>query len=140
MLSGDTIIIRQQPKGGPPPEKTIGLTNVTAPRLARRPQNPESGEPDPKDEVRIWFSCYFNNQKYNRSRDVFQPFAWEAREFARKKIIGKEICYIPEYSTNSGKDFGYVYCGRDPTAENLTELMLAEGLLELKRGSLKADS
>ena len=51
VLSGDTIIIRGQPKGGPPPEKTIGLTNVQAPKLARRPQVPENAASEPKDEV-----------------------------------------------------------------------------------------
>ena len=55
VLSGDTIIIRGQPKGGPPPEKTIGLTNVQAPKLARRPQVPENAASEPKDEVLFKF-------------------------------------------------------------------------------------
>lgn len=39
VLSGDSVIIRGQPKGGPPPEKQINFTNVIAPKLARRPNN-----------------------------------------------------------------------------------------------------
>lgn len=35
VTSGDTIIIRGQPVGGPPPEITITLCNVTAPKLER---------------------------------------------------------------------------------------------------------
>lgn len=37
VLSGDNIVIRGQPKGGPPPERQLALSNVIAPRLARRP-------------------------------------------------------------------------------------------------------
>lgn len=37
VLSGDSIVIRGQPKGGPPPERQLALSNVIAPRLARRP-------------------------------------------------------------------------------------------------------
>lgn len=37
VLSGDSVIIRGQPRNGPPPEKQINLTNITAPKLARRP-------------------------------------------------------------------------------------------------------
>lgn len=35
-MSGDTITIRDVPKDGPPPEKTICLSNIIAPKLARR--------------------------------------------------------------------------------------------------------
>lgn len=36
MLSGDAVIVRGQPKGGPPPERQINFSNVIAPRQARR--------------------------------------------------------------------------------------------------------
>lgn len=62
VLSGDAVVIRGQPKGGPPPEKTICFSNITAPRMARRP-NPAQDNVETKDE----------------------PFAWEAREYLRKK-------------------------------------------------------
>lgn len=52
-MSGDTVIVRGPPKGGPPPERTIGLSSVTAPRLARRPIVGNESI-DSKDEV------YFN--------------------------------------------------------------------------------
>ena len=42
-------MIRGQPRGGPPPERTLALSNITAPKLARRADAP-------KDEVRI-FQC-----------------------------------------------------------------------------------
>lgn len=45
------MIVRGPPKGGPPPERTIGLSSVTAPRLARRPIVGNESI-DSKDEVR----------------------------------------------------------------------------------------
>lgn len=53
VLSGDAIIIRGQPKGGPPPEKQVNLSNIVAPKLARRPV--EGGAQETKDEVRKIF-------------------------------------------------------------------------------------
>ena len=50
VLSGDTVVIRGQPKGGPPPEKTLGLTNITAAKLGRR-ANPSNNVTETKDEV-----------------------------------------------------------------------------------------
>lgn len=44
-MSGDSIIVRGQPKGGPPPEKQVNLSNITAPKLARR------GNPNVPDSV-----------------------------------------------------------------------------------------
>lgn len=35
VTSGDTVVIRGQPMGGPPPEVTITLCNITAPKLER---------------------------------------------------------------------------------------------------------
>ena len=58
-LSGDTIIVRGPPRGGPPPERTIGLSNVTAPRLARRPGIADESK-ESKDEVQsICILCFY---------------------------------------------------------------------------------
>ena len=35
VLDGGAVVIRGVPKGGPPPERTLALTNINAPRLAR---------------------------------------------------------------------------------------------------------
>ena len=45
------MVVRGQPKGGPPPERTLALSNVTAPKLARR-ANVQNNIPESKDEVR----------------------------------------------------------------------------------------
>ena len=54
VLDGGSVVIRGQPRNGPPPERILALAEVDAPRMARRPQVGKDSEPD-------------------------QPFAWEAR-------------------------------------------------------------
>jgi len=51
VLSGDTVIVRGPPRGGPPPERTVGLSNVKAPLLARRPGIADEAK-ESKDEVK----------------------------------------------------------------------------------------
>ena len=44
------MVIRGQPRaGGPPPERTLSLAGISAPRLARRPNAKDPSET--KDEV-----------------------------------------------------------------------------------------
>ncbi|XP_028162174.1 staphylococcal nuclease domain-containing protein 1 [Ostrinia nubilalis] len=112
VLSGDTVVIRRQPQGGPPPEKVIALSGITAPKLAR--QRPANNDVETKDE----------------------PFAWEAREFLRKKLVGKEVIFTAEKPPNSAtREYGSVWAGKDPTKdENVTEGLLAEGLAKVRDG------
>lgn len=51
MLSGDTLVIRGQARNGPPPEKTLALSGITAPKLARKANPNVEGSEDTKDEV-----------------------------------------------------------------------------------------
>ncbi|XP_067951454.1 staphylococcal nuclease domain-containing protein 1-like [Watersipora subatra] len=114
VLSGDAVIIRGQPKGGPPPERQLCLSNITAPRVARRAT---ANAPETKDE----------------------PWSWEAREFLRKKCIGKEIAFTVEYKVpGSGREYGCIYLGSDTSGENLTESLISEGLVEVRRAGIKA--
>ena len=46
VLSGCAIIVRGQPRGGPPPERQINLSNIRAGAMARRAAQ---GQPDTKD-------------------------------------------------------------------------------------------
>ena len=52
VLSGDAVVIRGTPKRGPPPERILALSNIVAPRLARRPGQQPQQQQDSKDEVR----------------------------------------------------------------------------------------
>ena len=56
VLSGDSLVIRGQPRNGPPPEKSLGLSNIVAPKLGRRGKDGI----EVKDTVRLlFFVCLF---------------------------------------------------------------------------------
>ncbi|KAF7253810.1 Staphylococcal nuclease domain-containing protein 1 [Varanus komodoensis] len=112
VLSGCAIIVRGQPRGGPPPEKQINLSNIRAGNLARRAA---AGQPDSKDTPD-------------------EPWGFPAREFLRKKLIGKEVCFTVEYKTPQGREYGMVYLGKDTTGENIAESLVAEGLASRREG------
>ncbi|KAL5475713.1 hypothetical protein EMCRGX_G025560 [Ephydatia muelleri] len=116
VLSGDTVVIRGQPKGGPPPEKTLGLTNITAAKLGRR-ANPSNNVTETKDE----------------------PFAWEAREFLRKLLVGQDVQFAVEYKVDSGREYGTVWVSLPGSAEpqNVSELLVSEGLVQVRQGNAR---
>lgn len=63
----------------------------------------------------------------------------EAREFLRKKLVGREVTFTIEYKPpGAGREYGFIFLGKDMTAENITETMVTEGFVELRRGGLKA--
>lgn len=62
-----------------------------------------------------------------------EPYAWEAREFLRKKLIGEEVWFTTEKSPNSNRVYGTVFVGKDfNTAENMTEALINEGLVTVR--------
>jgi len=110
ILSGDNILIRGQPKGGPPPERQLALSNIIAPKIARRAVG---DAPETVDE----------------------PCAWECREFLRKKLIGKDVQFSVEYKVpGTGREYGCIYVKSPVTGEleNITELLVAEGLVDVR--------
>lgn len=106
VLSGDTVVIRHFTKGF---EKQITFSHVLAPKLARRPG---AGGDETKDE----------------------PWAWESREYLRKKLIGEEVSFACEKPANSNREYGFVWLGKDPeTRENVVQTMVREGLVTVRR-------
>ena len=91
MLSGDCVVIQPLSQTGPLPERTLMFSNITAPRLERRP-NPGAIVSDSKDE----------------------PLAWDAREFVRRKVIGQTVAYTVEHTvaTTPNRDYGVIYVGK----------------------------
>lgn len=109
VTSGDCVVIRSLiVKDGKNLEKQVMLSNITAPRLGRRlPDN---------------------------TIEKDQPFAFEAREFLRKKLVGKEVCFVKETNAQSTVDRGTLYLGKDPsTGENITDALVSAGLVEVRR-------
>ena len=85
------------------------LSHITAPRLARHKVGAQNDEAED------------------------QPYAFEAREFLRTKLIGKEVCFVQEHKTNSNIDIGTLYLGRDVNGENINEALIEAGLVEVRR-------
>ena len=95
VLSGDTLLIMgADATKGPPPEKQISLTGVAAPRLGNRNSTPD------------------------------QPFAWAAREFLRKQVIGKRVTFRVESATPTGREMGSAYL-EDSTS--IAALLISNG-------------
>ncbi|ORY88926.1 hypothetical protein BCR43DRAFT_519460, partial [Syncephalastrum racemosum] len=81
VLSGDTVILRGKPRANGPPPERLLALSNV--------QAPRMGTKDRDDE----------------------PFAFEAREFLRKLLVGKEVSFIPEYTvttTNPPREYGVI--------------------------------
>uniref|UniRef100_A0A336MH54 CSON001629 protein n=1 Tax=Culicoides sonorensis TaxID=179676 RepID=A0A336MH54_CULSO len=111
VLSGDCVIIRAQPRGGPPPEKHFIIANVTAPKLGRKAGQSE----EVKDE----------------------PMAWESREFLRKLIIGKEVYFSSDKIVNSDRIYGNIYLDKDGNS-NVSHILVSEGMVSVRRENTKS--
>uniref|UniRef100_A0A1X7UNN1 Staphylococcal nuclease domain-containing protein 1 n=2 Tax=Amphimedon queenslandica TaxID=400682 RepID=A0A1X7UNN1_AMPQE len=122
VLSGDMVVIRGQPRGGPPPERTLALSYITAPKLGRMGRggggegaSAETSTSDTKDE----------------------PFAWHSREFLRKLLIGKEVQFAIDHKTSSGREYGIIWTNKDGEKVNVAELMVIEGLVEVRQSNVR---
>jgi len=107
-LDGGCVVIRGPPRNGPPAERVLALTNVDAPRLGRR--QTASGAPATEDE----------------------PYAWEAREFLRKLVVGKSVLFrVVNQATT--REYGVLMIGDNPTsAQDVTLTMVDEGLVKCR--------
>lgn len=71
---------------------------------------------------------------YHSDDSKDEPWAWEAREFLRTKLIGEEVYFSSERPPNATRDYGVIYLGADPnTSQNVTELLVTEGLVSVRR-------
>ncbi|CEM37772.1 unnamed protein product [Vitrella brassicaformis CCMP3155] len=100
VVSGDTFVLVGAPRGGPPPEKQLSLASIIAPRIAMKSLTKETQD---------------------------EPFGWNAREFIRKKIIGKQVEFKVEYSQND-REYGWIKFEGNSISIDL----LKQGLVKLK--------
>lgn len=97
--TGDTVIFQGPPnKQGIPLEKTLRLHGIIAPVMA------DIDRPDRKEE----------------------PYAYEAREYLRKKLIGKQVFFYTEHKIGD-REYGRIIVDD----EDIAEALLTEGLAEL---------
>nr|CDS26698.1 SNase domain containing protein [Hymenolepis microstoma] len=107
VLSGDAIVIRDRAVDGPPPSRVVVLSNISCPKIARRT----------------------NTGEYTSD----EPFAWQAREFVRSKVIGREVYYTVDNGELSDRVFGCVFIKNDGNLVNLAHLIVEEGLARVRR-------
>lgn len=64
-----------------------------------------------------------------------EPYAFEAREFLRKKLLGKMVLFVVDYKAPAtGREYGMLYLGNDlETGENIAESLVREGLASVRR-------
>ena len=64
----------------------------------------------------MWVLKRINFLNANSNLMFLQPFAWEAREFVRKKLIGKEVLFTVEYKPpGSTREYGCVFLNKGKT-------------------------
>jgi staphylococcal nuclease domain-containing protein 1 len=109
IISGDTLVIKPSVNEN---EQRISLNYIIAPKLARPPTETNSGGPS-----------------------IDEPYAFETREYLRKKLVGQEICYTIDFQIpQSNRSMCTVYLGKEKeTGENIIESLLSEGLVELRQ-------
>ena len=115
VLSGGMVVVRGQPKGGPPPERTIALSYIVAPKLGRRANPGGERSSETKDE----------------------PYAWGAREYLRKQLVGKEVTFVVEHKTSGGREYGIIWVKRGGENVNICDAIVSEGLVEVRSSNVK---
>ncbi|GFR42157.1 hypothetical protein Agub_g3009 [Astrephomene gubernaculifera] len=104
VVSGDTLVIAGTTKGpGPAPEKRITLSSLMAPKLGKR-------DGTSKDE----------------------PFAWDSREFLRKKCIGQPCVFRVDYVVEAigNREFGSLFLNQQ---DNVAVDVVAQGWAKVRQ-------
>ncbi|CAO3674812.1 unnamed protein product [Rhizopus microsporus] len=101
VLSGDTVILRGKPRPNGPPAERLLALSNV--------QAPKLGSTARSDE----------------------PFGFESREFLRKLLVGKEVSFVPEYTTTTQREYGSIYLAN---GENVQELGVKAGWLKVREG------
>ena len=64
---------------------------------------------------------------------LVQSYAWEAREFLRKLLVGKEVTFVVEHTTNTKREYGIVRVNVNGEDVSVTDMLLTEGLVEVRQ-------
>lgn len=77
------------------------------------------------------------NYYFSAEETKDEPYAWEAREFLRKKLINQEVVFTSEKPPNVNREYGTIYLGKDQSGENITESLVSEGLCTVRREGVR---
>ena len=51
--------------------------------------------------------------------------------------MGKEILFSVEYKTNTGREYGSVWVSAGGQPQNVTDLIVSEGLVEVRQAGMR---
>ncbi|KAF8068404.1 elongation factor G [Scenedesmus sp. PABB004] len=106
VVSGDTVVLVGASAGpAVPAEKRLTLSSLVAPRLGKRD---------------------------GTTRD--EPFAWESREFLRKKLIGQACVFKVDYTVEvaGNKEFGSIILQNGSAQENVAVSIVQNGWAKVR--------
>lgn len=63
-------------------------------------------------EPLLVYTCYKSDSFVSAEETKDEPYAWEAREFLRKKLVGEEVWFTCEKSPNTTREYGCIYLGK----------------------------
>ncbi|ORX49885.1 hypothetical protein DM01DRAFT_1308746 [Hesseltinella vesiculosa] len=109
VLSGDTVILRGKPRANGPPAERLLALSNV--------QAPRLG---------------------NTTRDD-EPFAFGAREYMRKMLVGKEVTFVPEYTVstvNPPREYGSILLAN---GDNVAHLGVQQGWLKVREGKARSN-
>jgi len=106
VITSDGLILRDRPRGGPPVEITVYLSYIITPKVAR-----------------------IKDGEYSQD----EPYAWEAREFLRKLLIGKEVQYREDYKVSGNSVIAATIFLGDDDKESVNLKLVKAGLSEINR-------
>uniref|UniRef100_A0A0N4ZCN2 Staphylococcal nuclease domain-containing protein n=1 Tax=Parastrongyloides trichosuri TaxID=131310 RepID=A0A0N4ZCN2_PARTI len=108
VLSGDSIILMGSDNNS---DMFVCLSYVKAPHLGKAPTETTAATQD-------------------------EPFAWECREFVRRRLVGRRVTFVRDYIGSNGREFGQVIIGTEnlDRCENIAESAISAGLMEVKAG------
>lgn len=66
-----------------------------------------------------------------------EPYAWETREFLRKKLIGQEVTVWTQGDNSADRIFGNIFFPKD---KNITEELVENGLVTVRSGNMRSPS
>lgn len=95
--------------------------------------NPRPGFPTPSRQLSL---AYVVVPRLGSSKNADEPGAWQAREYLRKTLVGKQVTFTVAYTIpTTQREFGQVKIGQ----QDVSESMLREGLIRYREESSKRE-
>ncbi|CAB5297965.1 unnamed protein product [Rhizophagus irregularis] len=107
ILSGDTLILRGRPSGNQPP---------------------------PERQLNL---AYIQAPRLGNQKKEDEPFAFEAREYLRGFLVGKEVTFRVDYNIpTTGREYGTILYGNE-NVTNVTQMVIKEGWAKVREDGRK---